>query len=107
MALLLLAGCSAQDVARDYHLSEEGLGVDWMTETIERMHQKPPFVGEERKIVERVVGAKEAVMLDVVAMVEQQWGGIEKFLYQKARIESKIIKRSQRVLGGATEIKAG
>ena len=98
MALLLLAGCSAQDVAKDYHLSEEGLGVDWMTEAIERMHQKPPFVGEERKIVERVVGAREEVMMDVVAMVEQDWGGIENFLHQVAHVERKVIEKSQMAL---------
>ena len=103
MALLLLAGCSAQDVAKDYHLSEEGLGVDWMTEAIERMHQKPPFVGEERKMV----GAREEVMIDVVTMVEQDWGGIESFLYQIAHLERTVIETSQMALKEKTEIEDG
>lgn len=98
MALLLLAGCSAQDIAKDYHLSEEGLGVDWMEEAIERMNQMPPFIGKDRRVVERVVGARTEVMLSVVAMVEEELGGIEKFLREKLKIADRAIQRSRRAL---------
>ena len=100
MALMLLAGCSAIEVAREYHRSEDGLGYAWKTSTIERMIMNPRFAGQDRRAVERLVGAREEVMMDVVALIGKEWGGIEGFLRQEVKTSEWILKKSKEILRG-------
>ncbi|KAL6718814.1 hypothetical protein ACLMJK_003048 [Lecanora helva] len=98
MVLMLLAGCSAKDVAREYHLSEEGLGTQWKAEVIERLTNTPPFIGKDALTVQRAVGARVDVMKDVVTMVKRDWGGIEGFLRQELHIPEEVIRKSKQTL---------
>lgn len=100
MALMLLAGCSAIEVAREYHRSEDGLGQVWKTRTMERIIMNPPFAGQDRQAVERLVGAREEVMMDVVALIGKEWGGIEGFLRQEVKIPDWVLKKSKEALRG-------
>ena len=80
MIILLLAGCSAETVAEEYHLSEQGLGPSWKAEAVGRLLRHPIFKGSEGHDILRMVGAREEVMMDVVMMVERLWGGVEGYL---------------------------
>lgn len=80
MIILLLAGCSAEVVAEEYHLSEQGLGPAWKAEAVGRLLRHPVFKGSDSNGISRMVGAREEVMRAVVMMVERQWGGVEGFL---------------------------
>ncbi len=98
MVLMLLAGASAEDVAKEYHRSEEGLGPDWKTTTIERMIMDPSFAGQDRRAVERLVGAREEVMMDVIAMIEKEWGGIEGFVREEMKVSDWVLHKSKGAL---------
>lgn len=100
MVLMLLAGASAKDVAKEYHRSEEGLGPDWKTRTTERMLMDPSFAGHDRRAVDRLVGAREEVMMDVVALIEKEWGGIEGFVRKEMQISDCVLYKSKRALRG-------
>lgn len=55
MVLLLLAGCSTETVAREYHLTEEGLGDGWKAEAVGRLLKHPSFRDGHIHGVERMV----------------------------------------------------
>ncbi len=63
MLLLLLAGCSTETVAEEYHLTEEGLGETWKAETVGRLLKHPTFrhgdIGDVERMV-RVFGSLHA-----------------------------------------------
>lgn len=80
MILLLLAGCSAEVVAEEYHLSEQGLGAAWKTEAAGRLLRNPVFKGSDSHDILRMVGAREDVMRAVIIMMERQWGSVEGYL---------------------------
>lgn len=98
MVLMLLAGCSTRDIAREYHLSEEGLGIQWKTEVMGRLMKTPPFIGKDAMVMQRAVGARAEVMTDVVGMVEKDWGGIENFLRQELHIPEEVLRKSKQAL---------
>jgi len=55
MVLLLLAGCSTETVATEYHLTEEGLGDSWKAEAVARLLKHPTFRDGDIRGVERMV----------------------------------------------------
>lgn len=95
MIILLLAGCSAQVVGEEYHLSEQGLGPAWKAEAVSRLLRHPVFKGSDRHDILRMVGAREAVMRAVVMMVEKQWGGVEGFLRKVIGVDEGTMERSK------------
>lgn len=98
MVVMLLAGDSAEIVAEEYHRSEEGLGPDWKRRTIDRMIVNPTFASQDRRAVERLVGARKEVMMGVVAMIEKEWGGIEGFLRQEMQVSDLVLHKSRGAL---------
>ena len=98
MILMLLAGCTAKDVAREYHLSEKGLGAKWKKEVVGRLTQTPAFAGKDPKMVRRAVGAREEVMMAIINMIEKEWGGIEHFLRQEMKIPEEVLRKSKEAL---------
>ena len=80
MILLLLAGCSPDAVAREYSLTELGLGDAWRAEAVGRLSKHPAFQGKDQSGIERMVGARESVMLAVIRNLEQDYGGVEGYL---------------------------
>ena len=80
MILLLLAGCSPETVAREYSLTEMGLGDAWRAETVARLAKHPAFQGKDQSGIERMVGAREDVMLAVIEGLNKDYGGIEGYL---------------------------
>ena len=87
MILQLLAGCSAETVAEEYRLSEQGLGESWKAEAVGRLLRHPAFEESDSNDVLRMVGAREEVMKAVVKMVERSWGGIEAFLHEVVGVD--------------------
>lgn len=61
MVLLLLAGCPTETVAREYHLTEEGLGHCWKAEAVGRLLKHPTFRHGDVRGVERMVRPSKAV----------------------------------------------
>ena len=100
MVLMLLAGCSARDVASEFHLSEDGLGAQWKAEVTDELMTMPMFVGKDVKAVQRAIGARTEVMVDIVKMIEEDWGGIEDFLRKVLHISEVVLSRSKQVLNG-------
>lgn len=98
MILLLLAGCSAEVVAEEYHLSEQGLGPAWKAETVCRLLSHPVFKGSDGNDVVRMVGAREEIMRAVVMMVERTWGNVEGFLRGVIGVDEGTIERAKDVL---------
>lgn len=98
MIILLLAGCSAEVVAEEYHLSEQGLGPAWKAEAVGRLLRHPVFKGSDSNGISRMVGAREEVMRAVVMMVERQWGGVEGFLRGVIGVDEDTIERAKDVL---------
>ena len=98
MIILLLAGCSAEVVAEEYHLSEQGLGPGWKADAVSRLSRHPVFQGSDCHGIPRMVGAREEVMKAMVVMVERQWGGVEGFLRKTIGIDDDTIERAKDVL---------
>ena len=80
MVLLLLAGCSAETVAREYSLTETGLGEAWRAEAVNRLSMYPAFRGKDRSSIERMASARGEVMLAVVRNLKEEYGGVERYL---------------------------
>ncbi len=95
MIILLLAGCSAETVAEEYHLSEQGLGPSWKAEAVGRLLRHPVFEGSDHHGILRMVGAREEVMRAVITMVERLWDGVEGFLREVIGVDAGIIERAR------------
>ena len=80
MVLLLLAGCSAETIAKEYALTEMGLGDAWRAEAAGRLSLYPAFQGKDRSSIERMTSAREDVMLAVVRNLKNEYGDVEKYL---------------------------
>ena len=81
MIILLLAGCSAETVAEEYHLSEQGLGSSWKDEAVSRLLRHAAFKEcDSHDGILRMVSARDDVMRAVIRMMERLWGGVEGFL---------------------------
>ena len=98
MVLMHLAGCSALDIAKEFHLSEEGLGAQWKAEVIDRLKDTPTFAGKDVEMVQRAIGARTEVMMGVVGMIEEDWGGIKDFLRKELHIPEEVLNRSKQIL---------
>lgn len=97
MVVLLLAGCSAEVVAEEYHLSEQGLGPAWKADAVGRLLRHPVFQGSDSHDILRMVSAREEVMRAVVAMVERLWGGVEGFV-RDLGVDEDTIERAKDAL---------
>lgn len=96
MIILLLAGCSAETVTEEYHLSEQGLGPSWKGEAISRLLRHPAFRGSEGYGgILRMVGAREDVMRAVVMMMERLWGGVEGYLRGVIGVDEGTMERAR------------
>ena len=80
MILLLLAGCTPEDVAKDYALTEQGLGPAWRADAVHRLSQQAVFKGQAITGIQRMVGAREEVMLAVIKNLKSEWGSVEGYL---------------------------
>lgn len=96
MIILLLAGCSAETVAEEYHLSEQGLGPCWKGEAVCRLLRHPVFRGSDGYGgILRMVGAREDVMRAVVMMMERVWGGVEGYLRGVIGVDEGTMERAR------------
>ena len=95
MIIQLLAGCSAETVAEEYHLSEQGLGSCWKAEAVVRLLRHPALEGSDSHGVLRMLGAREEVMRAVVRMVDRLWGGVEGFLSEMVGVDQDVIGRAR------------
>ncbi|KAK4692166.1 hypothetical protein P7C71_g4985, partial [Lecanoromycetidae sp. Uapishka_2] len=100
MIFLLLAGCSTEAIAREYHLTEEGLGISWKAEAVGRLLNHPTFRNGDVQDVERMVGAREEVMTAVIEMVEREWGDVEDYLLKVVGITETMVHKCKSVLRG-------
>ena len=98
MVLLLLAGCSKDDIAKEYHLTEAGLGPAWRKDAIERLQAYPVFHGKGVEAIERMIGARREVMEAVVTMVDTEFGGVEKLLVTKMGIDPGTLEACKKLL---------
>ena len=80
MVLLLLAGCPASTIAREYALTQEGLGPAWRADAVQRLSLSPVFQGQDKSGIERMIAAREDVMLAVIKKFELQYGTVERYL---------------------------
>ena len=80
MVLLMLAGCSPDTIAREYALTDMGLGEAWRAETAGRLINHPAFQGKDQAGVERMIGAREEVMLAVIENMKRKYGSVEGYL---------------------------
>ena len=96
MILLLLAGCSAETVAVEYHLSEQGLGQSWKGEAVSRLLRHPSFKGcQSHEGILRMVSAREDVMRAVITMMEKLWVSVEGFLGGVVGVDEGIMERAK------------
>lgn len=99
MVLLSLAGCSADTIAEEYHLSEIGLGLAWRADAVSRLRQNPVFRGKNEDGIERMVGARKEVMKAVIELVTQEWGSVEGFLKYELEVDDLVVSNCKKVLG--------
>lgn len=97
MLLLLLAGCSNDTVAREYALTETGLGVEWKAATVNRLAEHPAFKGQDHQGIQRMVGAQKDTMLAVIRNLEKDYGGVGGYL-GSIGIEKTTIMKCKMVL---------
>ena len=96
MIILLLAGCSAETVAEEYHLSEQGLGPSWKGEAVSRLLRHPSFKGyDSYDGILRMVSAREDVMRAVVTMMERLWVSVEGFLGEVVGMDEGTTERAK------------
>lgn len=98
MMLLMLAGCSNTEIAKEYHMSEAGLGPDWRLDAIRRLSENPVFDGKPVEVIERMIGARKDVMKAVVDMVVKDFGSIERLLIEEMKIEAMTLNACKKVL---------
>ena len=102
MVLLLLAGCSPDTAAREYSLTEAGLGDAWRAETVGRLAKHPAFQGKDQSAIERMVGAREDVMLAVIQNLRKDYGSVEGYL-AAIKVDDDQVRRVKKVLQGAPD----
>ena len=98
MVLLLLAGCSKDEIAKEYHLTEAGLGPAWREDAVQRLQGHPVFQNREVEAIERMVGARQEVMKAVIRMVETEFGGVEKLLTTNLGIDHGTLEACKKLL---------
>lgn len=99
MVLLLLAGCSAETIAKEYTLTQMGLGDAWRAEAAGRLSLYPAFQGKDRSSIERMTSAREDVMLAVVRNLKQEHGDVEKYL-DAIGVDDIEVRRVKAILQG-------
>ena len=96
MIILLLAGCSTETVAEEYHLSEQGLGSSWKGEAVSRLLRHPSFEGyDSHDGILRMVSAREDVMRAAVTMMERLWVSVEGFLGGVVGVDEDTMERAK------------
>ena len=100
MILLMLAGCSPDTIAREYALTDMGLGDMWRAETAARLINHQAFKGTDQAGVERMIGARAEVMLAVIQNVERKYGAVEGYL-SEARVPGDQVARVRNLLQDA------
>jgi len=74
--ILSLAGAPDEEIAKEYQLTEVGLG-EWKRIMTERL---TPMLGGDRERADRMVGASEESMLASLDMMRETYGGPEAYV---------------------------
>lgn len=102
MVILSLAGCSPEIVAREYSLTQVGLGEVWRAEAASRLATYEAFRDQDRSGIKRMVSAREDVMLAVIQNLDREYGGVEGYLaaigVDKARVNrvKEVLQENER-----------
>ena len=98
MLLLLLAGCNAGAIARDYALTEVGLA-NWRPGTVKRlMEGSNDFLRGNRKASENVTSAKESSMYATLDAFFREWNSIEAWASCVARVDDYVLQLARKNL---------
>ncbi|KAI9653166.1 MAG: hypothetical protein M1821_007706 [Bathelium mastoideum] len=88
--LLSLLGCSDEVVAREYALTEQGLA-EKRPFLVERLLQTDALKGNVRG-VENMTGARAENMIATLAMIRQDFGGVEHYLRNQCNLMDQDIR---------------
>lgn len=85
--LLTFLGCSKEDVTADYSLTDVGLR-KLRPLLIERIMENQGLTGAEgRAAAERAASSRSESMISFLAMLQDKWGGAEKYMRQECTLE--------------------
>ena len=92
MLILLLAGCEAATVAKEYALNNLDSNQAWGVSATSRLLAQPGLVGNVDAVA-NVVQAREEYMLATIDMLDKQLGGVERYLVEYLGFEKDTIFR--------------
>lgn len=79
MLAMLLAGCEAETIAKEYALNNLDSGNQWGASATSRLLAQPGLNGNVEAVA-NVVQAREEYMLATIEMFEREFGGVEKYM---------------------------
>ncbi|CZR58367.1 related to protein-tyrosine phosphatase [Phialocephala subalpina] len=98
--ILRMLGVSPENIAKEYSLSDIGLGPT-RNAVVNRLMKSPVFAnagGGGRARAERMVGARPESMRAMLEMVDKKWGGAEGYMKQMCGLTDNDIAKVKEVL---------
>lgn len=90
MLILLLAGCDASTIAKEYALNNLDSDKEWGASATQRLLTQPGLSGNVDAVA-NVVQARKEYMLATIAMFEEEFGGIERYLVDNLGLDQELI----------------
>ena len=94
--LFLLAGAPADEIAKEYSLTD--LGLAKLKPLFTERLMKNPAIGGNAEGVQNMISSKEENMRDTITMIENDFGGPEDYMRQYCRMSDEEIGRMRRNL---------
>lgn len=94
--VLRLAGVEDEIIAREFALTEDGLG-EWRTEILEKL-MRDPNSQNKREELERMLSAKKEDMLAVLQALDHTFGGAENYATSHCGISVQEVGRIKQLL---------
>lgn len=92
MLILLLAGCDAATIAREYALNNLDSNREWGASATKRLRDQPGLAGNTDAVA-NVVQAREEYMLKTLEMFEKGFGGIGKYMQEHLGFDDAAVQK--------------
>ncbi|KAG0650074.1 Tyrosine-phosphatase [Hyphodiscus hymeniophilus] len=90
--VLSLCGVDDEVVAKEYSLTEIGLPDEWKTGVIEHLMENPALKGNMAGAL-NMISARAASMLATLEMLQEKFGGAEKYMIEKCGLSNQDIDK--------------
>lgn len=92
MLVLRLAGVEDEIIAKEFALTENGLG-EWKQEILAKLMKDPLAKGSKEKELERMLSAKAEDMRAVLGWLDGEYGGAEGYVVSRCGLSEEDVRR--------------